>query len=456
MALTACHHSRRCCPANPQRLPVKTSPRASPAAPRTALFDVFAQLGASEEQLDFPVLYASARQGWAATALPPPGSGPPAPEAASMAPLLDALLAHVPPPPAERVQGGHACVCVHVCRLGVLVPASCRANTLPRHPYPARLLHALLRCATRPLLADSSSGLCVVLHWIPQIPSASWWSWRSGTPSWAAWPRGECTAARWQWGTASRCCGATVSAPSVLFLQFAVLMAPSHFVVLVAAGMAGKPGGAACRLQQAATLPCHSPACSHWPAAVADSPLHCVCVRLPPPPTCLPGGQQEGFKVTKLMKRSGTATGGLPRLVGGAALALVAHRHTALQSTPVSFPYPHAFMESHTPGIRNPSTCMDGPLSTHTCVSDPTSSCPPCSGGGESGGRRHRFPGGRPSCAHCRHSGGAGGGRCSSARWADRGAAAVLAARALHQCRFPLQVSAGAGCASSACREMLC
>jgi len=26
------------------------------------LFDLFAQLGASEEQLDFPVLYASARQ----------------------------------------------------------------------------------------------------------------------------------------------------------------------------------------------------------------------------------------------------------------------------------------------------------------------------------------------------------------------------------------------------------
>ncbi|GAB4823663.1 hypothetical protein N2152v2_010709 [Parachlorella kessleri] len=61
----------------------------------SAAFDVFAHLGATEEQLDFPVLFASAREGWASTKLPPAGEAPPG---ASMAPLLDALIDHVPAP----------------------------------------------------------------------------------------------------------------------------------------------------------------------------------------------------------------------------------------------------------------------------------------------------------------------------------------------------------------------
>eukprot|EP00775_Hariotina_reticulata_P011018 gene11018-11172_t len=60
------------------------------------LFDLFASLGADDRQLDFPLLYASAKQGWASLTLPPPGSPPP--EGATMAPLLDVLLKHVPPP----------------------------------------------------------------------------------------------------------------------------------------------------------------------------------------------------------------------------------------------------------------------------------------------------------------------------------------------------------------------
>lgn len=63
------------------------------------IFDLFASLGATEEQLDFPVLYASARQGWAATSLPPPGQPPDPP---SLTPLLDVILTHVPPPPVDR------------------------------------------------------------------------------------------------------------------------------------------------------------------------------------------------------------------------------------------------------------------------------------------------------------------------------------------------------------------
>ncbi|GBF91897.1 hypothetical protein Rsub_05002 [Raphidocelis subcapitata] len=45
------------------------------------IFDLFAALGADDDQLDFPVLYASAKQG--------------------MAPLLDAIVARVPPPAAD-------------------------------------------------------------------------------------------------------------------------------------------------------------------------------------------------------------------------------------------------------------------------------------------------------------------------------------------------------------------
>ncbi|EFN51124.1 hypothetical protein CHLNCDRAFT_141310 [Chlorella variabilis] len=67
----------------------------------SSVFDVFAHLGACNDQLDFPVLYASAREGWASPTLPPGGQ---APAGASMAPLLEALLAHVPPPPSANLQ----------------------------------------------------------------------------------------------------------------------------------------------------------------------------------------------------------------------------------------------------------------------------------------------------------------------------------------------------------------
>jgi len=51
-------------------------------------FDLFDKLGASEEQLDFPVVYASALQGWAATSSGATGT--------DLKPLFDAILAHVP------------------------------------------------------------------------------------------------------------------------------------------------------------------------------------------------------------------------------------------------------------------------------------------------------------------------------------------------------------------------
>ena len=53
-----------------------------------ATFDLFDKLGASEEQLDFPVIYASGLNGWATTEKGATGT--------DLAPLFDAILEHVP------------------------------------------------------------------------------------------------------------------------------------------------------------------------------------------------------------------------------------------------------------------------------------------------------------------------------------------------------------------------
>ncbi len=56
----------------------------------TEVFDLFAALGATDEQLDFPMLYASGRQGWADEEL----------EGArkDLSPMFDLVLRHVPAP----------------------------------------------------------------------------------------------------------------------------------------------------------------------------------------------------------------------------------------------------------------------------------------------------------------------------------------------------------------------
>lgn len=61
------------------------------------VFDLFANLGASEEQLDFPVLYASAKEGWASATF----TKEPPPDSRNMSQLLDAIIRHVPPPTAN-------------------------------------------------------------------------------------------------------------------------------------------------------------------------------------------------------------------------------------------------------------------------------------------------------------------------------------------------------------------
>jgi GTP-binding protein len=59
------------------------------------VFDLFAALDASEEQLDFPILYGSAKEGWMA-------ASPEGPKDAGMAPLFDLVLKHVAPPTVDE------------------------------------------------------------------------------------------------------------------------------------------------------------------------------------------------------------------------------------------------------------------------------------------------------------------------------------------------------------------
>jgi GTP-binding protein len=60
-------------------------------------FDLFDKLGATDEQLDFPIIYASGLNGWACMDLKDAPSHGGA--AADMVPLFDTVLTHVPTPP---------------------------------------------------------------------------------------------------------------------------------------------------------------------------------------------------------------------------------------------------------------------------------------------------------------------------------------------------------------------
>src|SRR6187455_3220804 len=70
-------------------------PDARPTEVINEVFDLFAALDASEEQLDFPILYGSAKQGWM-------GDSPEASHDAGMQPLFDLILRHVAPPTVEE------------------------------------------------------------------------------------------------------------------------------------------------------------------------------------------------------------------------------------------------------------------------------------------------------------------------------------------------------------------
>ncbi|MBV9518822.1 MAG: translational GTPase TypA [Hyphomicrobiales bacterium] len=68
---------------------------ARPSEVVNEVFDLFAALDASDAQLDFPILYGSAKQGW--MALSPEG-----PKDEGMAPLFDLVLRHVAEPAVEE------------------------------------------------------------------------------------------------------------------------------------------------------------------------------------------------------------------------------------------------------------------------------------------------------------------------------------------------------------------
>jgi GTP-binding protein len=58
------------------------------------IFDLFVELEANNDQLDFPMLYASGRDGWAVADLSDPRD--------SIQPLMDAIVQHIPAPPVHE------------------------------------------------------------------------------------------------------------------------------------------------------------------------------------------------------------------------------------------------------------------------------------------------------------------------------------------------------------------
>ncbi len=86
-------------------------------------FDLFAALDANEEQLDFPTLFSSAKEGWAATE--PDG------ERTDMTPLFDLIVEYVPPP-AVTVDG----------------PFAMLATILEADPYLGRILTGRVESGT--------------------------------------------------------------------------------------------------------------------------------------------------------------------------------------------------------------------------------------------------------------------------------------------------------------------
>src|SRR5271168_568548 len=68
-------------------------PHADPDKVLNDAFDLFAAMGATDDQLDFPHLYASGKQGWAIVDMKD--------EHVDLAPLYDLIVQHVPAPAAE-------------------------------------------------------------------------------------------------------------------------------------------------------------------------------------------------------------------------------------------------------------------------------------------------------------------------------------------------------------------
>jgi len=98
-------------------------PEARPLEAQTEVFDLFAALGASDDQLDFPTVFASAKQGWAVMDLEQPRE--------DLAALFDLIVSHVAQPAADA--GG---------------PFAMLATTLEYDPYLGRVLTGRIHSGT--------------------------------------------------------------------------------------------------------------------------------------------------------------------------------------------------------------------------------------------------------------------------------------------------------------------
>lgn len=83
---------------------------------REQIMELFVELGANDDQFDFQVIYASAKQGWASTTLTEHGT--------NMAPLLDAILHEIPAPDGDMEGGLQLLICnidydPYVGRIGI-------------------------------------------------------------------------------------------------------------------------------------------------------------------------------------------------------------------------------------------------------------------------------------------------------------------------------------------------
>ena len=83
---------------------------------REQIMELFMELGANDDQFDFKVIYASAKQGWASTTLAEHGT--------NMAPLLDTILSEIPAPEGDLEGGLQLLICnidydEYVGRIGI-------------------------------------------------------------------------------------------------------------------------------------------------------------------------------------------------------------------------------------------------------------------------------------------------------------------------------------------------
>jgi len=87
------------------------------------VFDLFAALDANDDQLDFPTLFASGRNGWATTSMDAPRQ--------DLAPLFELIVSHVAPPVGDPT-----------------APFAMLATTLEADPYLGRVLTGRILCGT--------------------------------------------------------------------------------------------------------------------------------------------------------------------------------------------------------------------------------------------------------------------------------------------------------------------